>query len=108
MYCETVSNGGLPSEPYQFKVAYDKLVIAAGAEPLTFGIKGVYENAFFLREVNHAQEIRKKLLLNLMLSENPGKCYLFIKRFETLEGSFWFSKIIGQEKCPTWFIYNAS
>lgn len=72
VYCETVSNGGLPSEPYQFKVAYDKLVIAAGAEPLTFGIKGVYENAFFLREVNHAQEIRKKLLLNLMLSENPG------------------------------------
>lgn len=72
VYCETVTNSGLPSEPYQFKVAYDKLVIAAGAEPLTFGIKGVYENAFFLREVNHAQEIRKKLLLNLMLSENPG------------------------------------
>ncbi|PPD84176.1 hypothetical protein GOBAR_DD18887 [Gossypium barbadense] len=72
VYCETMSNGGLPHEPYQFKVAYDKLVIAAGAEPLTFGIKGVKENAYFLREVNHAQEIRKKLLLNLMLSENPG------------------------------------
>lgn len=27
---------------------------------------------FFLREVNHAQEIRKRLLLNLMLSQNPG------------------------------------
>ncbi|XVF27712.1 hypothetical protein REPUB_Repub14bG0132100 [Reevesia pubescens] len=72
VYCETMSNCGLPQEPYQFKVAYDKLVIAAGAEPLTFGIKGVKENAYFLREVNHAQEIRKKLLLNLMLSENPG------------------------------------
>ncbi|KAH1056136.1 hypothetical protein J1N35_034201 [Gossypium stocksii] len=72
VYCETMSNGGLPHEPYQFKVAYDKLVIAAGAEPLTFGIKGVKENAYFLREVNHAREIRKKLLLNLMLSENPG------------------------------------
>ncbi|KDP20905.1 hypothetical protein JCGZ_21376 [Jatropha curcas] len=72
VFCETVSNGGLPQEPYRFKVAYDKLVIAAGAEPLTFGIKGVKEHAFFLREVNHAQEIRKKLLLNLMLSENPG------------------------------------
>ncbi|KAK4858020.1 hypothetical protein QYF36_009771 [Acer negundo] len=72
VYCETASNGGLPQEPHQFKVAYDKLVIAAGAEPLTFGIKGVSENAFFLREVNHAQEIRKKLLLNLMLSQNPG------------------------------------
>lgn len=54
VYCETVSNGGLPHDPYQFKVAYDKLVIAAGAEPLTFGIKGVKEHAFFLREVNHA------------------------------------------------------
>lgn len=72
VYCETVSNGELSQEPYNFKVAYDKLVIAAGAEPLTFGIKGVKEHAFFLREVNHAQEIRKKLLLNLMLSENPG------------------------------------
>lgn len=76
MYCETDSNGGLSDEPYRFKVAYDKLVIASGAEPLTFGIKGVLEHAFFLREVNHAQEIRKKLLLNLMLSENPGKCYI--------------------------------
>uniref|UniRef100_A0A5B7BKB6 Internal alternative NAD(P)H-ubiquinone oxidoreductase A1, mitochondrial n=1 Tax=Davidia involucrata TaxID=16924 RepID=A0A5B7BKB6_DAVIN len=72
VYCETAGNVGLPYEPYRFKVAYDKLVIAAGAEPLTFGIKGVKEHAFFLREVNHAQEIRKKLLLNLMLSENPG------------------------------------
>ncbi|KAJ7968483.1 Internal alternative NAD(P)H-ubiquinone oxidoreductase [Quillaja saponaria] len=72
VYCEPVSEGGLPYEPYQFKVAYDKLVIATGAEPLTFGIKGVKAHAFFLREVNHAQEIRKKLLLNLMLSESPG------------------------------------
>ncbi|CAH9141721.1 unnamed protein product [Cuscuta epithymum] len=70
--CETIGNGGQSLEPYRFKVAYDKLVIASGAEPLTFGIKGVKEHAFFLREVNHAQEIRKRLLLNLMLSENPG------------------------------------
>ncbi|RWW03195.1 hypothetical protein BHE74_00012117 [Ensete ventricosum] len=39
--------------------------------PLTFGIKGVQEHAMFLREVHHAQEIRRKLLLNLMLSESP-------------------------------------
>lgn len=72
VYCEAVNDGGLPQEPYQFKVAYDKLVIAAGSAPLTFDIKGVKENAFFLREVYHAQEIRNRLLLNLMLSENPG------------------------------------
>lgn len=80
-YCETVTNGGLSREPYQCKVAYDKLVIASGAEPSTFGIKGVKEHAFFLREVNHAQEIRKRLLLNLMLSENPGWCFIFILIF---------------------------
>ncbi|GAB4831281.1 Internal alternative NAD(P)H-ubiquinone oxidoreductase A1, mitochondrial [Ancistrocladus abbreviatus] len=72
VYCETVDDGGQLHKPYQFKVAYDKLVIAAGAEPMTFNIKGVKEHAFFLREVNHAQDIRKKLLLNLMLSESPG------------------------------------
>ncbi|GJR95465.1 internal alternative NAD(P)H-ubiquinone oxidoreductase A2, mitochondrial-like protein [Tanacetum coccineum] len=55
-----------------FKVSYDKLVIASGAEASTFGIKGVKEYAIFLREVHHAQEIRRKLLLNLMLSDVPG------------------------------------
>ncbi|KAL8107895.1 internal alternative NAD(P)H-ubiquinone oxidoreductase A1, mitochondrial-like isoform X1 [Apium graveolens] len=72
VYCETAADVGLPDKPYRFKVSYDKLVIAAGSEPLTFGIKGVKEHAHFLREVNNAQEIRKKLLLNLMLSQNPG------------------------------------
>lgn len=72
-----VTNDGLPYEPYEFKVAYDKLVISVGAEPMTFNIKGVYEHATFLREVYHAQKIRQKLLLNLMLSEHPGK-YTFV------------------------------
>ncbi|KAL0305803.1 UNVERIFIED_CONTAM: Internal alternative NAD(P)H-ubiquinone oxidoreductase A1, mitochondrial [Sesamum radiatum] len=72
VYCEAVGDDGrLSQEPYHFKVSYDKLVIASGAEPLTFGIKGVKEHAFFLREVTHAQEIRKRLLLNLMLCESP-------------------------------------
>lgn len=61
-------------EPWNFNVSYDKLVIASGAHALTFGIKGVNEHATFLREVHHAQEIRRKLLLNLMLSDVPGIC----------------------------------
>ncbi|KAF7840580.1 internal alternative NAD(P)H-ubiquinone oxidoreductase A1, mitochondrial-like [Senna tora] len=73
VYCQAVYNGKVPEEPDQYKVAYEKLVIASGAEPLTFGIKGVKEHAFFLREVYHAQEIRKQLLHNLMISESPGK-----------------------------------
>ncbi|KAG0451491.1 hypothetical protein HPP92_026184 [Vanilla planifolia] len=72
--CETVTNGSgsVPLEPWKFEVSYDKLVIALGAEASTFGIHGVKEHAIFLREVHHAQEIRRKLLLNLMLSDVPG------------------------------------
>uniref|UniRef100_A0A7N0U3U6 NADH:ubiquinone reductase (non-electrogenic) n=1 Tax=Kalanchoe fedtschenkoi TaxID=63787 RepID=A0A7N0U3U6_KALFE len=70
--CKTVVDGVKTLEPWSFDVAYDKLVIALGAEASTFGIQGVMENAIFLREVYHAQEIRRKLLLNLMLSDVPG------------------------------------
>ena len=56
----------------EFSVAYDKLVIATGAEASTFGIKGVAEYAIFLRDVKNARDIRTKLLLNLMLCEIPG------------------------------------
>ncbi|XP_021726621.1 internal alternative NAD(P)H-ubiquinone oxidoreductase A1, mitochondrial-like [Chenopodium quinoa] len=72
VYCETVENLGQANERHRFRVAYDKLVIAVGSDPLTFNIKGVQEHAIFLREVNHAQEIRMKLLSNLMLSQSPG------------------------------------
>ncbi|KAJ4915254.1 Internal alternative NAD(P)H-ubiquinone oxidoreductase A1 [Raphanus sativus] len=72
VHCETVTDGLSTLKPWKFKIAYDKLVLACGAEASTFGINGVSENAIFLREVHHAQEIRRKLLLNLMLSEVPG------------------------------------
>lgn len=72
VHCETVTDGSSSLEPWKFKIAYDKLVVALGAEASTFGIHGVNENAIFLREVHHAQEIRRKLLLNLMLSDVPG------------------------------------
>lgn len=70
--CQTVDEGVETIKPWTFKVAYDKLVIASGAEASTFGIEGAKKHATFLREVHHAQEIRKKLLLNLMLSDAPG------------------------------------
>ncbi|KAL9235374.1 hypothetical protein vseg_010136 [Gypsophila vaccaria] len=72
VHCETVTDGAQSLDPWKFKVSYDKLVIASGAEASTFGIHGVHEHAIFLREVHHAQEIRRKLLLNLMLSDIPG------------------------------------
>ncbi|XP_034687475.1 internal alternative NAD(P)H-ubiquinone oxidoreductase A1, mitochondrial [Vitis riparia] len=72
VHCQTLTNGANVPEPWDFEISYDKLIIASGSMPLTFGIHGVEEHAFFLREVHHAQEIRRKLLLNLMLSDVPG------------------------------------
>ncbi|KAJ9543667.1 hypothetical protein OSB04_023374 [Centaurea solstitialis] len=72
VHCESITDGLKAMNPWDFKIPYDKLVIASGAEASTFGIKGVKEHAIFLREVHHAQEIRRKLLLNLMLSDVPG------------------------------------
>ncbi|KAK9153962.1 hypothetical protein Sjap_001442 [Stephania japonica] len=72
VHCETMTDGADNLPPWSFKISYDKLVIASGAEASTFGINGVKEHAIFLREVSHAQEIRRKLLLNLMLSDVPG------------------------------------
>jgi NADH:ubiquinone reductase (non-electrogenic) len=72
IHCKTVTDVQDKSEPRNFNVSYDKLVIASGATASTFSINGVNEHAIFLREVHHAQEIRRKLLLNLMLSDVPG------------------------------------
>jgi NADH:ubiquinone reductase (non-electrogenic) len=74
-------------DPWRFKISYDKLIIALGAEALTFGIHGVKEHAIFLREVRHAQEIRRKLLLNLMLSDMPGMQLLFCFCFNIFLGN---------------------
>ncbi|KAK6822684.1 hypothetical protein PG987_014229 [Apiospora arundinis] len=45
-----------------FDVPYDKLVIACGSYSQTFGIEGVRDHAFFLRDVGDARKIRLKVL----------------------------------------------
>ncbi|MCO5611922.1 hypothetical protein L7F22_066181 [Adiantum nelumboides] len=72
VHCVAEEEGSSALEPKEFTVAYDKLVIAAGAQALTFNIHGLHEHAIFLREVSDAQSIRRKLLMNLMLSDTPG------------------------------------
>ncbi|KXN67665.1 alternative NADH-dehydrogenase [Conidiobolus coronatus NRRL 28638] len=42
-------------------IDYDYLVVGCGAETATFGIPGVKEHACFLKEIDHAKEIRRKL-----------------------------------------------
>jgi len=44
------------------EVPFDMLVVGVGAENATFGIPGVKENACFLKEVNDAQKIRKRIM----------------------------------------------
>eukprot|EP00850_Spirogloea_muscicola_P001542 SM000005S17339 [mRNA] locus=s5:1405445:1410362:- [translate_table: standard] len=68
IYCMSAS----PEDSRCFTVEYDKLVIAVGSAPNTFGIKGVHENAIFLREIEEARAVRKTLILNLMKANIPG------------------------------------
>lgn len=44
------------------EVPYDMLVVGVGAENATFGIPGVRENSCFLKEIDDAQRIRKKIM----------------------------------------------
>lgn len=44
------------------EVPFDMLVVGVGAENATFGIQGVREHACFLKEVNDAQQIRKRIM----------------------------------------------
>jgi NADH:ubiquinone reductase (non-electrogenic) len=57
VFCEDVSTS---SE--KFTISYDKLVVAVGGQPDTFNTPGVREHALFLKEVEDAMSIRKKIL----------------------------------------------
>lgn len=48
-----------------FKLDYDHLVIAVGAEPQTFNIPGVAENAIFMKEIDDALMVQHKILQQL-------------------------------------------
>ncbi len=55
-------NSDIKGATAKTEVAFDKLVIAVGAENATFGIPGVREHAGFLKEIGDAQQIRKKIM----------------------------------------------
>ncbi|KAL0319559.1 UNVERIFIED_CONTAM: External alternative NAD(P)H-ubiquinone oxidoreductase B4, mitochondrial, partial [Sesamum radiatum] len=46
----------------EFTVDYDYLVIAMGARPNTFNTPGVLEHAYFLKEIEDAQRIRRTVI----------------------------------------------
>ena len=54
-----------------FPVNYDKLVIAVGCYSQTFNTPGVKENALFLKDVNDARRIRRRILDLFELAKLP-------------------------------------
>ena len=56
----------------RYDLKYDKLVIGVGAVSNTFGVPGVYDHAFFLKEISDARKIRNQILKNFELAMQPG------------------------------------
>ncbi|CAL1536169.1 unnamed protein product [Lymnaea stagnalis] len=67
IYCTSVLKPSL-----QYALHYDILVIGVGALTNTFGVPGVQENAFFLKEIADARKIRNRILSNFELSVQPN------------------------------------
>lgn len=57
----------------EFKVAFDKLVVAVGAQNNTFGIPGVEQHAHFLKEITDARRIRCAISDAFESASNPGQ-----------------------------------
>nr|CAB3265337.1 probable NADH dehydrogenase [Phallusia mammillata] len=55
----------------EYDIQYDKLVIGVGAVSNTFGIPGVTEHAFFLKELVDARNIRDRIISNFELATQP-------------------------------------
>ncbi|XP_022103893.1 probable NADH dehydrogenase [Acanthaster planci] len=67
LYCQSVIKPDMT-----YPLSYDKLVIGVGAVSNTFGIPGVMEHAFFLKEVSDARAIRNRILNNFECALHPS------------------------------------
>ncbi|XVF27734.1 hypothetical protein REPUB_Repub14bG0134300 [Reevesia pubescens] len=56
----------------EFAVDYDYLIIAVGAQVNTFNTPGVEENCHFLKEIDHAQKIRKNVIESFEKASLPN------------------------------------
>jgi len=57
----------------EFQMAYDKLVVAVGADNNTFNTPGVEQNAHFLKEMKDARAIRGAIIDSFESACNPGQ-----------------------------------
>ncbi|TPX56611.1 hypothetical protein PhCBS80983_g04418 [Powellomyces hirtus] len=62
----------LPDHTQPFTLSYDKLVIAVGAYSNTFGIPGVEQHGFFLKEISHAQRVRARIIECFEMASEPN------------------------------------
>ncbi|KAK3776038.1 hypothetical protein RRG08_044422 [Elysia crispata] len=67
LFCTSVLDSDL-----KYSIPYDKLVIGVGALTNTFGVPGVAEYAFFLKEIADARRIRNRILSNFELALQPN------------------------------------
>jgi len=56
----------------QFEVPYDILVVAVGEQPATFGVPGVRENCFFMKEITDTVALRNRIGECFELAALPG------------------------------------
>ena len=59
------------SSDKEYTLSYDKIVIGVGAVSNTFGIPGVLEHAYFLKEIADARRIRNRIISNFEQSLYP-------------------------------------
>jgi hypothetical protein len=71
----------------EFEVPYDRLVVAVGSSVNTFGIPGVKEYCSFLKQVDDARSIRRKII-NLFETANfPGQSEENLRKLLTFAGT---------------------
>jgi len=69
--CQDVNKAD--SDPTKkFRLGYEHLVIAIGADNNTFNTKGVYEYAHFLKSLEDAKNIKRKILKNFEQASLPS------------------------------------
>jgi NADH:ubiquinone reductase (non-electrogenic) len=56
----------------EFEIEYDTLVVAVGEQPATFGVPGVAEHAFFMKEITDAVKLRRRTQEVFELAALPG------------------------------------
>ncbi|KAL1917689.1 uncharacterized protein VTP21DRAFT_3523 [Calcarisporiella thermophila] len=69
---ELVCKSNLSDKNEEFRLSYDKLVIAVGAKSNTFNIPGVMEHGLFLKEIKDAQKIRARVIECFEMASQPG------------------------------------